>query len=62
MEDWLNKSVKTIERPKKRGIVEYVDDQYIVVYFTVPRKERLIFTSKEAFLHKVEFIEETPST
>ncbi|MED4581319.1 hypothetical protein P9578_00825 [Brevibacillus choshinensis] len=62
MDDWLNKSVKTIERPKKRGIVEYVDDQYIVVYFTVPRKERLIFTSKEAFLHKVEFIEETPST
>ncbi|KQL49380.1 hypothetical protein AN963_06370 [Brevibacillus choshinensis] len=61
MDDWLNKSVKTIERPKKRGIVEYVDDQYIVVYFTVPRKERLIFTSKEAFLHKLEFIEETPS-
>ena len=61
MDEWLNKPVKTRERPKKRGIVEYVDNEYIVVYFTAPRKERLIFTSKEAFLHKVEFIEETPS-
>ncbi|QRG69995.1 hypothetical protein [Brevibacillus choshinensis] len=61
MDDWLNKPVKTRERPKKRGIVEYVDAEYIVVYFTAPRKERLIFTSKEAFLHKLEFIEETPT-
>ncbi|GED34708.1 MULTISPECIES: hypothetical protein [Brevibacillus] len=61
MDDWLNKPVKTRERPKKRGIVEYVDAEHIVVYFTAPRKERLIFTSKEAFLHKLEFIEETPT-
>lgn len=61
MDEWLNKPVKTRERPKKRGIVEYVDNEYIVVYFTAPRKERLIFTSKEAFLNKVEFMEETPS-
>lgn len=61
MDEWLNKPVKTIERPKKRGIVEYIDDQYIVVYFTAPRKERVIFSSKEAFLRKVEFIEETLS-
>lgn len=61
MDEWMNKPVKTRERPKKRGIVEYADNEYIVVYFTAPRKERLIFTSKEAFLRKVEFIEETPS-
>ncbi|MED1793743.1 hypothetical protein [Brevibacillus nitrificans] len=61
MDDWLNKPVKTRERPKKRGIVEYVDAEHIVVYFTAPRKERLIFTSKEAFFHKLEFIEETPT-
>lgn len=59
MNEWLNKPVKTIDRPKKRGIVEYVDDQYIVVYFTIPRKERVIFSSKESFLGKVELIEET---
>jgi len=58
MDDWLNKPVKTIDRPKKRGIVEYVDDQYIVVYFTIPRKERVIFSSKESFLSKVELMEE----
>lgn len=58
MDDWLNKPVKTIDRPKKRGIVEYVDDQYIVVYFTIPRKERLIFSSKESFLNKIEFMED----
>lgn len=58
MEEWLNKSVKTIERPKKRGIVGYVDDDYIVVYFTAPRKERVIFSSQESFLNKVEFVEE----
>ncbi|MFD2371682.1 hypothetical protein ACFSO0_17305 [Brevibacillus sp. GCM10020057] len=58
MEDWQNRPVKTIERPKKRGIVEYVDDDYIVVYFTAPRKERVIFSSKESFLSKVEFVEE----
>ncbi|MGG1659747.1 hypothetical protein [Brevibacillus sp. NRS-1366] len=59
MDEWLNKRVKTIDRPKKRGIVEYMDDQYIVVYFTIPRKERVIFSSKESFLAKVELIEET---
>jgi len=58
MEEWVNKRVKTKERPKKRGIVEYIDDQYIVVYFTIPRKERVIFSSKEAFLHKIEFLDE----
>ncbi|MFP3388084.1 hypothetical protein [Brevibacillus sp. SIMBA_040] len=58
MDDWLNKPVKTIDRPKKRGIVEYVDDQYIVVYFTIPRKERVIFSSKESFLNKIEFMED----
>ena len=58
MDDWLNKPVKTIDRPKKRGIVEYIDDQYIVVFFTIPRKERLIFSSKESFLNKIEFMEE----
>lgn len=58
MDEWLNKPVKTIDRPKKRGIVEYVDDQYIVVYFTIPRKERVIFSSKESFLSKVELMEE----
>ncbi|GIO06782.1 hypothetical protein J31TS6_28100 [Brevibacillus reuszeri] len=58
MDDWLNKPVKTIDRPKKRGIVEYVDDQYIVVFFTIPRKERLIFSSKESFLNKIEFMED----
>jgi len=58
MEEWLNKRVKMKEGPKKRGIVEYIDDQYIVVYFTFPRKERVIFPSKEAFLHKIAFIDE----
>ncbi|WP_312108455.1 hypothetical protein [Brevibacillus reuszeri] len=58
MNEWLNKPVRTIDRPKKRGIVEYIDDQYIVVFFTIPRKERLIFTSKEAFLNKIEFMGE----
>lgn len=58
MDDWLNKPVKTIDRPKKRGIVEYIDDQYIVVFFTIPRKERLIFSSKESFLNKIEFLED----
>jgi len=58
MDDWLNKPVKTIDRPKKRGIVEYIDDQYIVVFFTIPRKERLIFSSKESFLNKIEFMED----
>ncbi|MGM0711611.1 hypothetical protein [Brevibacillus parabrevis] len=56
MDEWLNKPVKTKERPKKRGIVEYIDDQYIVVFFTLPRKERVIFSSKEAFLNKIEFV------
>ncbi|WP_103105156.1 hypothetical protein [Brevibacillus reuszeri] len=60
MQEWLNKPVKTIDRPKKRGIVEYIDDQYIVVFFTIPRKERLIFSSKESFLNKIEFMEERP--
>jgi hypothetical protein len=59
MDEWLNKRVKMKEGPKKRGIVEYIDDQYIVVYFTIPRKERVIYPSKEAFLNKVEFIEES---
>ncbi|CAM3227690.1 MULTISPECIES: hypothetical protein [Brevibacillus] len=58
MDKWLNKRVKMKEGPKKRGIVEYIDEQYIVVYFTFPRKERVIYPSKEAFLNKVEFIEE----
>lgn len=58
MQEWLNKPVKTIDRPKKRGIVEYIDDQYIVVFFTIPRKERLIFSSKESFLNKIEFMED----
>ncbi|MBU8712265.1 hypothetical protein KM924_07105 [Brevibacillus parabrevis] len=58
MDEWLNKPVKTKERPQKRGIVEYIDDQYIVVFFTLPRKERVIFSSKEAFLNKIEFVEE----
>ncbi|MFP3513213.1 hypothetical protein SB775_27280 [Peribacillus sp. SIMBA_075] len=58
MDDWLNKPVKTIDRPKKRCIVEYVDAQYIVVYFTIPRKERVIFSSKESFLNKIEFMED----
>lgn len=58
MDDWLNKRVKMKQGPKKRGIVEYIDEQYIVVYFTFPRKERVIYPSKEAFLNKVEFIEE----
>ena len=58
MNEWLNKPVKTIDRPKKRGIVEYVDEQYIVVYFTIPRKERVIFSSKESFLNKIEFMED----
>lgn len=58
MNEWLNKRVKVKEGPKKRGIVEYIDEQYIVVYFTFPRKERVIYPSKEAFLSKVEFIEE----
>ncbi|GED66779.1 hypothetical protein BRE01_04810 [Brevibacillus reuszeri] len=58
MNEWLNKPVRTIDRPKKRGIVEYIDDQYIIVFFTIPRKERLIFTSKEAFLNKIEFMGE----
>lgn len=58
MDEWLNKPVKTKDRPKKRGIVEYVDDQYIVVFFTFPRKERVIFSSKEAFLNKLEWMED----
>lgn len=58
MNEWLNKPVKTIQRPKKRGTVEYIDDQYIVVFFTSPRKERVIFSSKEAFLNKIEFVED----
>lgn len=56
MQEWLNKPVKMKTGPKKRGIVEYVDDQYIVVYFTHPRKERVIFSSKDAFLQKIEWL------
>ncbi|WP_432777028.1 hypothetical protein AAFJ72_10530 [Brevibacillus gelatini] len=62
MDEWLNKPVKTKERPKKRGIVEYIDEQYIVVFFTAPLKERVIFSSKESFLNKVELLEDAPST
>lgn len=58
MDEWLNKRVKMKEGPKKHGVVEYIDDQYIVVYFTFPRKERVIFSSKEGFLHKVELLPE----
>ncbi|WP_400163707.1 hypothetical protein ACAF76_011590 [Brevibacillus sp. TJ4] len=57
MQEWLNKPVKMKTGPRKRGIVEYVDEQYIVVYFTHPRKERVIFSSTESFLEKIEWLE-----
>ena len=56
MQEWLNRPVRMKTGPKKRGIVEYVDDRHIIVYFTHPRKERVIFPSKEAFLKKIEWL------
>jgi hypothetical protein len=57
MQELLGKQVRMKQGVKKRGVVEYVDEQYIVVYFTFPRKERVVFTSSDAFFQKIEIVE-----
>jgi len=58
LQEWIGRKVKMKAGPKKRGTIEYVDEQYIVVYFTVPRKERVVFSNHSAFLEKVELLDE----
>ncbi|GAA4708557.1 hypothetical protein [Brevibacillus fulvus] len=58
MEDLLGKPVKTKDRPRKKGIIEYIDEQHIVVFWQVPRSERVIFSSLETMLEKVEVVDE----
>jgi hypothetical protein len=58
LQELIGKKVRLKEGPKKRGVIEYADDQYIVVSFTIPRKERVVFANNEAFFQKVELLPE----
>jgi hypothetical protein len=57
MQEYIGKKVRMREGPKKRGMIEYADEQYIVVYFTIPRKERVVFANNDSFFQKVELLE-----
>ncbi len=57
MQEYIGKQVRMKEGPRKRGVIEYADEQYIVVFFSFPRKERVVFTNNESFLEKVELLE-----
>jgi hypothetical protein len=57
MEDLLGKHVQAKEGMKKRGVIEYIDEQYIVVFWQFPRSERVIYANNETFLDKVIVVE-----
>lgn len=58
MMELLGKKVKAKTGVRKKGIIEHIDEQYIVVFWQFPRSERVIFANNENFLDKVLIVEE----
>lgn len=54
----LGKKVKAKTGARKKGVIEHIDEQYIVVFWQFPRSERVIFPNNERFLEKVVLVED----
>lgn len=57
-QDWIGRKVKFHKDGRiKHGVIEYLDDKWIVVFCERPRKERIVFANDDTFQQKVKVLE-----
>ncbi len=57
MEELLGKKVAFSGSVKRKGIIEHIDEQWIVIFVKHPRTERIVLPNDESTFAKIRFLE-----
>ncbi|WP_147512773.1 hypothetical protein [Brevibacillus massiliensis] len=59
MDELIGRRVQiVVNNVKKRGVIEFVDQDWIVVYCKNPRNERVVYPNNEKVFERVKFLDE----